>query len=84
MPGTRAECAELGAYESIRTEAALSNLAGRDGAALARAQEIQSHVAVADCLSATTTVWLPVYAAGIAVLVGLGAWSVDRLRGSGD
>ncbi|MER7045876.1 hypothetical protein [Streptomyces jumonjinensis] len=80
MPGTRAGCPELGAYQSIHAEAALANLADRDSAALAQAQEAQSHVAVADCLSATTTRWLPVYGAGAAVLVGLGAWSLDRAR----
>lgn len=80
MPGTRDRCPALGTYESIRTEAALANLAGRDAAALAHAQDVQSHDAVADCLSATTTQWLPVYAAGAAVLVGLGAWSIDRVR----
>ncbi|MFC7263002.1 hypothetical protein [Streptomyces lutosisoli] len=80
MPGTRDRCPALGAYESIRTEAALANLAGRDSAALAHAQDVQSHAAVADCLSATTTLWLPVYAAGVAVLVALVAWSVDRAR----
>ncbi|WP_405533348.1 hypothetical protein OG592_39760 [Streptomyces avidinii] len=80
MPGTRARCPALGRYESLRTEAALANLAGRDATALARAQEVQSHIAVADCLSATTTLWLPVYAAGAALLVGLGAYFVDRMR----
>ncbi|WP_051779743.1 hypothetical protein [Streptomyces sp. NRRL S-241] len=80
MPGTRARCPALGRYESIRTEAALADLAGRDGAALALTQEAQSHTAVADCLSATTTLWLPVYAAGAALLVGLGAYCVDRVR----
>ena len=80
MPGTRDRCDALGTYESIRTEAALANLAGRDGAALAQAQDARSHEAIADCLSATTTLWLPVYAAGAAVVVGLGAWSVDRVR----
>lgn len=80
MPGTRAACPALGRYEAIRAEAALAPLAGRDGAALAHAQAAQSHVAVADCLSATTTLWLPVYGAGAAVLVGLGAWSLDRAR----
>ncbi|GGZ55090.1 hypothetical protein GCM10010387_56500 [Streptomyces inusitatus] len=80
MPGTRQECPELGAYEAIRTEAALANLAGRDSAALARARETHSREAVADCLSATTTLWLPVYGAGAALLVGLGAWSLDRAR----
>ncbi|WP_330285634.1 hypothetical protein [Streptomyces sp. NBC_00576] len=80
MPGTRDRCPALGTYESIRTEAALANLAGRDAAALAQAQDIHSHDAVADCLSATTTLWLPVYAAGGAVVVGLGVWSIDRVR----
>jgi hypothetical protein len=80
MPGTRDRCPALGAYESIRTEAVLGNLAGRDGAALAQARVVQSQGAVADCLSATTTLWLPVYAAGVAVLVGLGAWFVGRGR----
>lgn len=27
-----------------------------------------------------TTLWLPVYGAGAAVLVGLGAWTFDRAR----
>lgn len=80
MPGTRGACPELGKYEGIHAEAALANLAGRDGAAMARAQEIQSETAVSDCLSATTTQWLPVYAAGAAALVGLTAWSFDRAR----
>jgi hypothetical protein len=80
MLGTRGRCPVLGTYEGIRTEAAPANLAGRGGAALAQAQGVQSHDAVADCLSATTTLWLPVYAAGAAVLVGLGAWFVDRVR----
>ncbi|GAA2255231.1 hypothetical protein GCM10010232_50590 [Streptomyces amakusaensis] len=80
MPGTRQECPELGAYEAIRTEAALADLAGRDSAALARARETNGREAAADCLSATTTRWLPVYGAGAALLVGLGAWSFDRAR----
>ncbi|MFE6129841.1 hypothetical protein ACFQ6Q_16470 [Streptomyces sp. NPDC056437] len=80
MPGTRARCPSLGTYERIRTEASLANLSGRDAAALAHTQEVQSHAAVADCLSATTTLWLPVYAVGVAVLVGLGAWITDRVR----
>ncbi|MFF2011252.1 hypothetical protein ACFVWY_19570 [Streptomyces sp. NPDC058195] len=80
MPGTRDRCPALGTYASVRAEAALGDLAGRDTAALAQAQEVQSHDAVADCLSATTTLWLPVYAAGAALLVGLGAWTIDRLR----
>ncbi|MES9511320.1 hypothetical protein ABWJ92_33800 [Streptomyces sp. NPDC000609] len=80
MPGTRAGCPELGRYEGIKAEAALSTLASRDSVALAHAQEAQSHAAVADCLSATTTLWLPVYGVGAAVLMGVGAWFIDRAR----
>ncbi|TKA10823.1 hypothetical protein FCI23_14430 [Actinacidiphila oryziradicis] len=80
MPGTRSECRGLGRYEGLRVEASLGNLAGRDGAALAQAQDIQRHTVVADCLATTTTLWLPVFGAGAAVLVGLGAWSLDRAR----
>ncbi|MBT2389909.1 hypothetical protein J7E87_10850 [Streptomyces sp. ISL-1] len=80
MPGTRSACPELGKYEGIHAEAALANLAGRDGVAMTHAQETQSKAAVSDCLSATTTQWLPVYAAGAAVLVGLSAWALDRAR----
>ncbi|MFI1963246.1 hypothetical protein ACH429_03760 [Streptomyces pathocidini] len=80
MPGTRGDCRELGRYEDLRVEAALANLAGRDGTALARAKDLQSGDVVADCLAATTTRWLPVYAAAVAVLVGLGAWGADRAR----
>ncbi|WP_063732106.1 hypothetical protein [Streptomyces sp. RTd22] len=80
MPGTRARCPALGTYEDMRAEAAVANLAGHGGAALARAQQAQSHVAVADCLSATTTRWLPVYGTGAAILVGLGVWVFDRYR----
>ncbi|MFE6826515.1 hypothetical protein [Streptomyces sp. NPDC057690] len=84
MPGTRGDCRELGTYESLRTEAALGNLAGRDGAALARAQDIQRHDAVADCLASTTTLWLPLYGLGAAVLVGAGALTYDRARARRD
>ncbi|MFJ6011671.1 hypothetical protein [Streptomyces sp. NPDC092952] len=80
MPGTRDRCPAMGDYESLRTEAALAGLAGRDTAALAQARDVQSHAAVADCLSATTTLWLPVYAAGVAALVGLVTWSIGRFR----
>lgn len=84
MPGTRAECGALGTYENLRTRAALANLADRSPAALAHAQEVQSHQAVADCLSATTTLWLPVYAAGAALLVALvAAFSAVRGRPPG-
>ncbi|MFE7131840.1 hypothetical protein ACFVIM_13340 [Streptomyces sp. NPDC057638] len=80
VPATRERCSALGAYESLRTEAALAGLAGRDSAALARAQDVQRHDAVADCLSATTTLWLPLYAAVVAVLVAVGAWLRARAR----
>jgi hypothetical protein len=80
MPATRERCSALGAYESLRTEAALAGLASRDSAALARAQDVQRHDAVADCLSATTTLWLPLYATAVAVLVAGGMWCRDRAR----
>lgn len=80
MPGTRSGCGGLGRYEAIRTKAAVADLAGGDGAAVAYAQETQSRKAVAECLAATTTLWLPVYGFGAAVLVGAGAWSLDRSR----
>ncbi|MCW2872253.1 MAG: hypothetical protein JWL99_3573 [Streptomyces oryziradicis] len=80
MPRTRSQCRGLGRYEGLRVEASLGNLAGRDRAALAQAQDIQRHTVVADCLATTTTLWLPVFGAGAAVLVGLGAWSLDRAR----
>ncbi|MFF3540585.1 hypothetical protein ACFYXD_01885 [Streptomyces platensis] len=80
MEGTRSGCGELGRYESLRAEAELAQLTGRDRPALARAQQARSQVAVADCLSVTTTRWLPLYGAGAAVLVGAGAWSYSRAR----
>ncbi|WP_406176626.1 hypothetical protein [Streptomyces sp. NBC_00996] len=80
MSGTRSGCRVLGRYEAIRSTAALANLAARDSAALAYAQEAQSGKAVADCLAATTTLWLPLYGAGAAMLVGAVAWSRDRAR----
>ncbi|MEV0126289.1 hypothetical protein AB0I16_32895 [Streptomyces sp. NPDC050703] len=81
MPGTRAECGALGTYEDLTTRAALADLADRSPEALAHAQAVRSHAAAADCLSATTTLWLPVYAAGAAVLVGLvAAFSAVRGR----
>lgn len=67
-------------YEGIKAEAAPSTLVSRDSVALAHAQEAQSHAAIADCLSATTTLWLSVYGVGAAVLMGLGAWFIDRAR----
>ncbi|MFE4264920.1 hypothetical protein [Streptomyces sp. NPDC056883] len=80
MPGTRSECALLGRYEALQTEAALGTLAGSDGAALAFAQETHARTAVAECLAATTTLWLPLYGVGIAVLVGAVVWFRDRAR----
>ncbi|GLV87604.1 hypothetical protein Slala03_72930 [Streptomyces lavendulae subsp. lavendulae] len=76
MPGTQSGCPAMGRYEALLTEAALADLAGRDGAALAN----QSGEAVADCLAATTTLWLPVYGVAAAVLVGAVAWLRDRAR----
>ncbi|MEU5547314.1 hypothetical protein AB0G85_33940 [Streptomyces sioyaensis] len=77
MPGTRKGCVGVGAYEGSRV--ALANPTGDEAAALAYAH-IQRHNAVADCLAATTTRWLPVYGAGAAVLVCLGAWLIGRAR----
>ncbi|MFI5792311.1 hypothetical protein [Streptomyces sp. NPDC051677] len=80
MPGTRRGCPETGRYEGIQAEAALANLVGRDKSALAHAQQARIHEAVADCLSATTTLWLPAYAFGVAALVALTMWYADRAR----
>ncbi|WP_335934690.1 hypothetical protein [Streptomyces sp. PTD5-9] len=80
MPGTRADCRLLGRYQALQTEAALGNLAHRDGAALAFAQQNQARKAVAECLAATTTLWLPLYGVGAAALVGTSAWFRDRSR----
>ncbi|MFD7840572.1 hypothetical protein [Streptomyces sp. NPDC059761] len=78
MPGTRSECVLRGRYEALQVEAALGNLAGSDGAALAFVQQDEARKAVAECLAATTTLWLPLYGVGVAVLVGAGAWFRDR------
>ncbi|WP_406324959.1 hypothetical protein OG784_01095 [Streptomyces sp. NBC_01617] len=83
MPGTRSECELAGRYEAPQVKAALGNLAGSDGAALAFAQEVQARKAVAECLAATTTLWLPLYGLGAAVLVGAAAWLRDRARARG-
>ncbi|MGW3599591.1 hypothetical protein, partial [Streptomyces sp. NPDC005167] len=64
MPGTRSECELAGRYEALQVKAALGNLAGSVGAALAFAQEVQARKAVAECLAATTTLWLPLYGWG--------------------
>ncbi|GGN63668.1 hypothetical protein GCM10011579_032270 [Streptomyces albiflavescens] len=80
MSGTRSGCRVLGRYEAIRSTAALADLAGRDSAAVAYAQQTQSGKAVADCLATTTTLWLPLYGAGAALLVGAIVWSRDRAR----
>ena len=77
---TRQGCVEAGRYESLLTQAALGDLAGRDGDALAHVQREQSRQAVDDCLAATTTRWLPVYAMGAALLVGAGSWAWARAR----
>ncbi|WP_223837749.1 hypothetical protein [Streptomyces venezuelae] len=80
MPVTRSGCEALGRYEVIRTRAAVPDLTGPDGAGLAYAQQAASSKAVADCLAATTTLWLPLYGAGVAVLVGAVAWTRDRRK----
>ncbi|MFD9307005.1 hypothetical protein ACFWCB_30775 [Streptomyces sp. NPDC060048] len=80
MPGTRSDCELLGRYEALQAQAALGNLAGSDATALAFTQEVQAGKAVAECLAATTTLWLPLYGVGVAVLVGAGAWFRDRAR----
>lgn len=78
MPGTRTKCAHLGDYAALRAQAALHDLAGQDGAALAYAQDDRSRHVVDDCLASTTTLWLPVYALAAAALAALGAWLVGR------
>ncbi|MFE7186909.1 hypothetical protein [Streptomyces erythrochromogenes] len=83
MPGTRSGCEGIGRYEVLRTRAAVAGPAGSDAAALAYAQESRREQAVADCLASTTTLWLPVYGVGAAVLVGAGAWYRDRGRARG-
>ncbi|MFD9728031.1 hypothetical protein [Streptomyces sp. NPDC059072] len=80
MPGTRSRCALLGRYEAVQAEAALGNLAGSDPVALAYAQQTHARQAVAECLAATTTLWLPLYGIGAAALLGTLAWFHDRAR----
>ncbi|MBT2449717.1 hypothetical protein J7F03_22080 [Streptomyces sp. ISL-43] len=80
MPGTRSDCELLGRYQAIQTEASLGSLAGSDATALAFVQEEQARKAVAECLAATTTLWLPLYGVGVAVLVGTYVWFRDRAR----
>ncbi|WP_406368554.1 hypothetical protein OG788_45645 [Streptomyces sp. NBC_00647] len=80
MPGTRSGCELMGRYEALQVKAALGNLAGSDGAALAFAQETRAGRTVAECLASTTTLWLPLYGLGAAVLVGAAAWFRDRAR----
>ncbi|MGV9268311.1 hypothetical protein ACWDRR_27010 [Kitasatospora sp. NPDC003701] len=84
VPGARHGCVESGRYQGLQTRAALGGLAGGAGDALAYAQREQSRQAVDDCLAATTTRWLPVYALGAALLVGAGAWSWERARARGN
>ncbi|MFJ7912796.1 hypothetical protein [Kitasatospora sp. NPDC096204] len=80
MPGTRGDCPHLGDYARLQAQAALGDLAARDDAALAAAQEQQAGHAVADCLAATTTLWLPVYALGAALLAAAAVLLLDRAR----
>ncbi len=83
MPGTRDGCVQAGRYAGLDARAALGDLAGADPAALAYTQEQRSRAAVDDCLSATTTRWLPAYALGTAVLVAGAAWVWGRRRQEG-
>ena len=83
MPGTRTECAHLGDYAALQARAALGDLGGLGGTALSYAQQDQSRHAVDDCLSATTTLWLPVYALAAALLTALGIWWVTRRTTTG-
>ncbi|MFJ6483745.1 hypothetical protein ACIQK6_27025 [Streptomyces sp. NPDC091682] len=78
MPGTRSDCVLVGRYAALQVEAGLGNLAASGGPAVAFAQEDQARKAVAECLAATTTLRLPVYGVGAAVLVGVCAWFRDR------
>lgn len=84
MPGTRGQCELQGRYEALKTEAALGSLSGSDGTALAFAQDAAAREAVAECLAATTTLWLPLYGVGVAVLVGSAAWLRDRAQARPD
>jgi len=59
MPGTRKACAGVAAYEASRTTSTTPT--SNETAALSYTH-IQRHNAMADCLAATTTRWLPVYA----------------------
>ncbi|MFE4668179.1 hypothetical protein ACFRI7_29740 [Streptomyces sp. NPDC056716] len=79
MPGTRAQCARLGDYAALQAQATLGGLAGQDSAALESARSDQSEHAVNDCLAATTTLWLPVYALAAALLAALGVWLARRV-----
>ncbi|MGI5447667.1 hypothetical protein ACQEVM_18235 [Streptomyces sp. CA-243310] len=80
MPGTRGTCDLMGRYQALQVKAALGSLAEADGPALAFAQDTQARNAVGECLAATTTLWLPMYGVGVAVLVGALAWFRDRAR----
>ncbi|WP_254646992.1 hypothetical protein [Streptomyces sp. GbtcB6] len=80
MPGTRDDCELTGRYQALQVKAALGDLAGADSAALAFAQQTQARKAVAECLAATTTLWLPLYGLAVALLVGTAAWFRDRAR----
>ncbi|WP_405014970.1 hypothetical protein [Kitasatospora sp. NBC_01539] len=83
MPGTRQECGRAGRYESLHTQAALGSLSGQDAEALAYARHEAGHQAVADCLAATTTLWLPAYALGAALLTAAASWFRARTRARG-
>ncbi|MGW1893929.1 hypothetical protein ACWCP6_27295 [Streptomyces sp. NPDC002004] len=80
MPGSRSGCPELGRFEVVQEQAALSNLMGHDSPVSTYTQQFRGHQAVADCLAATTTLWLPAYAAGAALVVGVTTWCLARAR----
>ncbi|MFI2612642.1 hypothetical protein [Kitasatospora sp. NPDC018619] len=80
MRRTRDACPRLGDYARWQAQAALGGLAGRDGPALAAAPGQQARHAVADCLSATTTLWLPVHALGAALPTAAAVLRAERAR----
>ncbi|MET8824635.1 hypothetical protein ABZX40_03355 [Streptomyces sp. NPDC004610] len=82
MPGTRADCAQLGDHAALQTRADLGDLADRAGTALSYAQSDQRQHAVNDCLAATTTQWLPVYGLAAAVVAALAVWAVAGRGGA--
>ncbi|WP_406439170.1 hypothetical protein OHB00_29630 [Streptomyces sp. NBC_00631] len=83
MPATRDDCELTGRYQALQVKAALGNLAGADSTALSFTQQLQARKAVAECLAATTTLWLPLYGVAAALLLGTASWFRDRARTRG-